>query len=147
SLLSVISALFLVKSLQNWKKLDLGFQPSSVVVAQLGPKPGESVTLTVSSSGNFELATLTNLAIQKIRSLPEVQSAAVADAIPLSHRPIFTRITEADGTPVRIEYNAVTSDYFRVMGIRMLQGRTFSTDSLTGEPHEAIVNVALAKSL
>jgi putative ABC transport system permease protein len=147
SLLSVVSALFLVKSLQNWQKLDLGFQPSSVLVAQLGPKPGESVTLTVSSSGNFELATLTNLALQKIRSLPKVQTAAVADAIPLSHRPIFTKITKADGTTVRTEYNAVTSDYFRAMGIRMLQGRTFSTDSLTGEPSEAVVNVALAKSL
>lgn len=146
SLVGVLSAFFLVRSLWNWKNVDCGFNHSAVAVAVLGPKD-DSAAVTTSSSGDFPLATYSNAALQKLRSLPGVESAAVATSVPLSRTPIFTHIARLDGTPVRIEYNAVTRDYFQTLGISILEGRTFSSSSLTGTPNEAVINVSLARML
>lgn len=147
SLVSVLSALLLLKCLQDWKHLDLGFRPAAIAVAQLGPTPGGSVVITARSSGDFELATYSDIAIQKIRSISGVQEVAISDGVPLSYRPLFTKLVREDGTKMRVEYNAVTQDFFQTLGIPILSGRSFSSNSLTGKPDEAVVNVALANQL
>lgn len=146
SLVGVLTAFFLVKSLENWKNADCGFQRSGVSIAVLGPKD-ESVAVTVSSSGDFPLATYTSVALQKLRSLSGVKSAAAATFVPLSHTPIFTQVARLGAAPARIEYDAVTRDYFQTLGISILEGRTFSTSNLTGTPDEVIVNASLARVL
>jgi putative ABC transport system permease protein len=147
SLISVLSALLLIKCLQNWKHIDLGFRSSSVAVAQLGPEPNGSVVITARSSGDFELATLSRLAIQKLETFPGIQNVAMADGVPLSYRPLFTKVIREDGTKLQAQYNAVTQGFFQTLGIPLLDGRSFSSNSLTGKPDEAIVNAALARLL
>lgn len=147
SLVSVLSALLLLKCLHNWRHIDLGFRPTSVAVAQLGPRSGGSVVITAKSSGDFEFATFSRLAIEKIRTFSGIQHIAMADGVPLSYRPLFTRVIRDDGMKFRVEYNAVTQDFFQTLGIPLLQGRSFFSNSLIGEPDEAVVNTALAKLL
>jgi predicted lysophospholipase L1 biosynthesis ABC-type transport system permease subunit len=67
--------------------------------------------------------------------------------IPLSGKPEYLQIPQSSGKPLTIAYNSVTRYYFDALGIRIIQGGWFSTDSFAGTPREAVASNALAKSL
>ena len=69
---------------------------------------------------------------ERIRAIPGVASAAFAEGVPLTIRAGSRTGTDmrVDGrdAPVRVEYssNQVGPDYFKTMGIRLVQGRDFT---------------------
>src|SRR5262245_62569645 len=68
-------------------------------------------------------------ALTKIQALPGVQSAAGTFRVPIVG--FATVIFSVQGKPVAAgqapsaDYRAITFDYFRAMGIRLLKGREF----------------------
>jgi len=87
-------------------------------------------------------------ALDQLRSLPGVESASVARAIPLNdHVSIGTDIrTDLNDRPVHADfnYNFVAPDYFKTIGIPILKGREFLPSDRSGAPEAVILNENLA---
>jgi predicted permease len=86
-------------------------------------------------------------ALEKLRALPGVTSAAVTRVVPLNDNMHMSTDVKTDDaskrTHVRFHYNFVSGDYFRTLGIPMLGGREF----LKSDRNVAILNRSLAREL
>jgi hypothetical protein len=87
--------------------------------------------------------------INRIESLPEAQSVAAASSLPVSlqqhSRPIFV-----DGFPeskLSLNYHAVTPDYFAVVKLPLLAGRSFTAEEKANRPAVVILSASAARSL
>jgi putative ABC transport system permease protein len=88
--------------------------------------------------------------LDRLRSLPGVQSAGAAASFP-SEPPGFTAAIEVEGVPVTRgeELDAgetpVTPDYFRAAGITLRKGRFITASDTATAPRVAVINEALAR--
>ena len=83
-------------------------------------------------------------------AVPGIESAALADVLPLSGYMFGTTIAPADATSdegVRVHFSNVTSDYFRTLGIPLARGRDFTAQESVSSAPVAIVNETLARRL
>ena len=112
------------------------------------------------SSIDFDLAGITDHAVQeavaerileRVRSLPGVERAAVASFVPLGFLGYWSMNTEIPGyVPQRGESmsfltNSVSGDYFATMGIPILDGRAIEPSDRAGSQPVAVVNQTFAK--
>lgn len=89
----------------------------------------------------------------RIKAIPDVSSIGFVSAFPLSGSSL-SRTYSIDGqtdsnyqaNPDAI-YKSASPDYFRTMGIQLLQGRPFLETDRAGAPPVAIINQPLAKQL
>jgi putative ABC transport system permease protein len=91
--------------------------------------------------------TLLNL-LQRLETQPGVQSVAAVSALSRSAEPPRQGIVLEQGQPPetpRANYQGITPDYFRTMGIPLLQGRTFTERDALEAPSVAIINETIAK--
>ena len=90
--------------------------------------------------------------LRRVSAAPGVTSAAAASIIPFGEIVTDTRTrltiegrpTEDDARPT-IGLNVVTPDYFRTMGIAVVEGRVFSPLDLTDTTPVAIINETMAR--
>jgi putative ABC transport system permease protein len=89
----------------------------------------------------------------RLAALPGIQNAGLVSILPLAPKSIsFIHFTRPDQPPSRPEntpstnYRIITPDYFRVMGIPLLEGRHFTEDDNGDRPPVAIVSNVLAKN-
>jgi len=85
-------------------------------------------------------------ALERIKNIPGVETAAVTNALPLSRPPRMPFIIE--GQPdnrVVAQYCMVTPDYFRAMGITLREGRGFAETDTADSESVVIVNEAFAR--
>ena len=134
----VIGAGLLIKSFWLLQKVDPGFRPERVLSLD--------VTLafakyTKPDQINQFFGQLTN----DVVNLPGVESAAIAYDHPL--RSNWTESFEIEGVPVAPDdraptsnFNPVSPDYFRTLGMPLISGRYFSADDTKDRPGIAIVN-------
>jgi len=101
-----------------------------------------------------EFAALVDRALERLRALPGVEAASPASAVPLNpflafNRPNVKFRPDGGAREVRVEYNftAVGPDYFRTLGIPILEGRAFSDADRAGAPEVAILNENMARRL
>ncbi len=88
---------------------------------------------------------------ERIRSLPSVQHVAITTKMPLEGGISFDVLVEGqvyDPTVVRpmVENSLITSDYFAVMGVPILQGRPPESDDASDEFVGVAVNQTLAET-
>ncbi len=146
SLVLLIAAGLLAKSFWLLHAVEPGFNPANLKSFQVSlpearyPKPTQVVA--------FYQRVLDNVA-----ALPGVDSAALASNIPLADSGFSLSVMlegqpalPPDQTPTTF-YRAVSNDYFRVMGIRQLRGRSFSVDDREGAVRVGIVNQTMATRL
>lgn len=94
-------------------------------------------------------------ALDRIRTLPGVDSAGMASTVPFGDIRESRRIERLgaaaakDAAPPSATYRVVTADYFRALGLRPLRGREFTPAEETAATAEpvAIVNEPLARRL
>ena len=90
---------------------------------------------------------------EKIAQIPGVQSAAIAYGLP-PLRPPNMNDTHIEGFVRRqggpIEnvdyYNIVTTDFFKTLGVRLMDGRLFDQRDVQGSPDVVIVNQTMARA-
>src|SRR5579872_946443 len=91
------------------------------------------------------------VALERLRALPGVESAAITRRVPLSDNCVIgTRLqTDISSSPVDAEYecNNVGPDYFRTLGSPILRGREFSTADRKGSQPVVIVNETFARTV
>ncbi len=70
----------------------------------------------------------------RLGSIPGVESVSMAATVPFGMVSLGRTIQAPGGTPLACRSNLVTEDYFKTLGIALLQGRSFNT-SETGDTH------------
>jgi putative ABC transport system permease protein len=146
----LVGAALLLRSFWHVQHVETGFDGRNVLTARLWlPQPNDP------KSGKYyghpaRLALFTDV-LRRVRMLPGVESAAAAQSLPLDGLRGGTTITVDGLDPAvsvelpAVQVNLASADYFQLMGIRLLRGRTFSeVDEPTGAP-VLIVNEQLAR--
>jgi predicted permease len=89
--------------------------------------------------------------MDKLRALPGVTAVGVVNNLPLDEGTgggrFLTHAMSADASGVLVGLNFTGGDYFRVMGIHLLQGRTFTNDEAVTPNSNVIVSRSAARKL
>ncbi|HTQ56811.1 MAG TPA: ABC transporter permease [Bryobacteraceae bacterium] len=120
----------------------------------LGFHTDQVVTLNVSLSGtrydaNHTQAEYYRQALERLRAIPGVQSAAAAQFLPLVENSYMGQQFTLDSThkvPVTLTL-PVSAGYFQTMRTRILDGREFTVADRAGSDAVMIVNQAFARQL
>jgi predicted permease len=142
SLVLLIGAGLFVRSLISAQDIDLGFERERVAIIMLSP--------TVAGYEESRGTALLSSVVERARTLPGVEAAALASRMPLgvsvNTNEIFVEgvATPEDEAP-NIDAVTVSSGYFDVMGIPLLQGRDFQEQDDESAPLVAIVSDAAAR--
>ncbi len=87
--------------------------------------------------------------LEKVRAMPQVTAAAMSGEFPLDKSPAFNNEFLIEGQQANpndkptAEFNAVTPDYFRTLGIPILSGRDFARRDRPDKLRVAVVNQSL----
>ncbi|MGE5321732.1 MAG: ABC transporter permease [Actinomycetota bacterium] len=141
-MLLVVTGLF-VRSARNAEHVYLGFDPDHVLNATVDLR---SLGFRREQTHRFfhELE-------ERAQRIPGVQSASIAGSVPMgisssSHRVYIEGRTSDEKQPVPvIRYNSVGTQYFDVMRVPLLLGRTFTEQDNEKAPLVAIVNEVMAQ--
>ena len=140
SLVLLVSAGLLVRTLAYVDGLNPGFDTRNVITAQVSLEDARYRT-------NAAVNRLFHASLERMRHIPGVQSAAVALTLPYE-RPLNMGFRTLDGdlTVNRgVETVYVTPEYFDTLRIPLLRGRDFrDSDTLEGAP-VAVVSETLAR--
>lgn len=132
----------LIRSFVNVLRSDSGYDPRQCLTAQLRrnyPDPPE------------KLRGFVQRLLPRLRSLPGVQAAAIASALPLQNIGPNTAILPGDGSPPPIGNwpvscaISISPEYFRAAGTRVLKGRPFDDDDKANSALVGVVNQAFAR--
>ncbi len=155
----VILAVLLARSFTKLTEFDLGWDGDAVVGLSVSPPQ-------LRAAGGrpwYRLVGWSDRLIATLESTPGIESAAITTQIPLSPQPIASTLArgrgKASGDVSRwpgVQHH-VTDGYFRMMGIRLVGGRTFEhTDRFAeaqvnwtpkAEKGVAVVSEATARAL
>lgn len=142
SVLLLVTALLFLRSLGRGMTVNPGFDVDQVLVARLSFVEGRQ--------GSSDHQSVEDIA-QRLRAIPGVVSVTFAEGVPLtihsgSRTGTDLRI-DGDEAPVRVEYdsNQVGPDYFKTMGIRLVQGRDFTNADRRGAVPAIIINEEFAR--
>jgi len=141
SVVLLVGAGLLIRTLAYLNSVELGFNPERVIVGRM------SLQGAVATGAELEL--LVDQALTRIRQVPGVSSAAVSNHVPIE-RGLNVTIEPPPGSlitePRSVDWRYVTSGYFEVFGVPIRAGRSFDTrDNSTASP-VAIVNEAFARA-
>jgi len=142
SLLLLIGASLLIRSLQNLRQIDLGFRPEQVVLFELAHNPQ-----------NREPAALARVARElheRLRQIPGVESASVSWLMLFGGADLYTSLKIHDYTPapdeeVQARFNSVSPDYFETVGMSLVAGRAIEERDAENAPHAAVINEVMAR--
>ncbi len=143
ALVLLTSSLALLRSYQKMLAVDPGFQPDKVLVADY-QLPAEKYA-TNESVDRFNREVTDHLSAQ-----PGVTSAALSSLVPGSDAVAMAAYTiegqRAEGWKLKFaQFGIVYGDYFRSLGIPLLEGRVFTANDRTGAPPVAIVSQSMAQ--
>ncbi len=93
--------------------------------------------------------------IDRLRSVPGVQSVAIAATVPFGMTQLGKNVTPSGAAVTKehpaldARYNIVSEDYFRTLGIPLLRGRTFNASETTqgSKSSAAMIDQGLADKL
>ncbi len=150
SLVLLVSAGLLLRTLYALRQVHLGFNPQHLVVAQFFSKQGLIPTSTGANEPDIREIYYKPL-LERIQQLPGVESAALMTAAPLVGNVQMNDSFAVIGDPAAnaahrsVNLHAVSQDAYRTLNIRLLQGRLFGDQDHIGTPSVAVVNQAFAR--
>ena len=144
ALVLLIGAALLVQSFERLRGVDPGYGTADIYTFQFAP---EQERLTDGPSwGRFHLDFM-----DRLRALPGVTSVGVVNNIPLDEGTgagrFFTDSMAPDTGGALLDLNFAGGDYFQVMGIDVLAGRTFTPDEAFTLNSSAIISRSVATRL
>ena len=134
SLVLLIGAGLMIKSLARLQSVNLGFVPENLL------------TMAVPSR-NAKLELYEQL-LARVQTLPGIEAASVGNTAPLlgyASKTMMDIEGRTDNGQVGIGLHSVSPDYFRTLGINLLQGRAFTEQDRAGAPRVALINQAAAE--
>lgn len=154
-LVLLVGAMLFAHTFVNLRAVDLGFDPEHVISIETRVP----IYQTLAPNRWQLLASQTTEALDRVRAVPGVLAASAASDLPLSGNLTTTDVTLLGETQARTAlYHRVSPDYFRTMGMHLVQGRDFTNEDMSDlarlpDPRGAsprqgavIVNEATAKA-
>jgi putative ABC transport system permease protein len=145
SLMLLIGAGLLIRSLWVLHSVNPGFDPHGVVTMNVAV-PTEKFTVPAQQIGYY------GSVLERVRSLPGVQSAGLIDSLPLSddgsHQPISIegRPAAAMADLPEVEVRLITPGYMNAMHIPLVNGRDIDDSDAAGRPGAVLISESMAKS-
>ena len=137
------SAGLLVRSFASLQEVHLGFQPEGLVTMRLALPSAKY-------QEDPQRLVFFDALVDRVRELPGVQGVGAISSIFLSNTPRSTTFsiegrsfTEAE-RGIEVPLDAVTTDYFRTMGIPLERGRAFTPQDGASAPPVVIINANMA---
>jgi predicted permease len=145
SVMLVIGAALMVKSLWKLSHVDPGFRPESILTARITPNPSFCANAGRCVSFYSDLT-------ERVRAVPGVEETALVSLLPLNGRvdgfaaDVEGHARAANGAAPMIFETAITHDYLQLMRIPVVQGRAFTSadESETAEP-VALISASTAR--
>ncbi|MBB5330521.1 ABC transporter permease [Tunturiibacter gelidoferens] len=135
----------LLRSFEKMRQVDLGFQPDHTLVASYSLPRQQYGNQTVVNEFSHQL-------LARLQALPGVKSVGLTTFLPASGNNSSSAFVAeghvlppaAGGLDLGTSIS-VQGDYFRAVGIPLLQGRLFTPDDNASQPPVVIVNHMLAQ--
>jgi len=143
SLILLIGAGLLIRSLWRLRAVDPGFDPQRVLTMEISV-PADKFPTPARQVGFFEQV------LDRVRALPGVESASVIDDLPLSgngsHQPIA--IEGRPAVPMseqpEVDVRLMSAGYLHAMRIPVLRGRDFNKADVAGRPAVVLISQSMA---
>jgi predicted permease len=139
ALVLLAGAGLMLRSLRHQLAVSPGFRPDGVLGARL--------TLPAERYDFDSRVAFANQLIDRLESLPSVESAAMSSDLPFggnSSAAILT-LPGGDEDGVRFYLHSGSPSYFATLGIPILRGRSFTATDVKGSPEVAVISDAMAK--
>ncbi len=142
SLPLLVSAALLLKTLQNLRALDTGFNKENVLFASVNP--------ALNGYSKERTAAFFNELLARTRALPGVKFASLGTDSPVSGSwdqmgIVVEGYKPRQGERMVADFTFVSSDYFKSLGIPLVVGRDFDDRDRIGAPQVLVVNEKTAK--
>ncbi len=138
----LVGAALLLQGFVRLQRVPLGFEPDGVLTARIS-LPRSTYGDAERAGQFYERLVNTLQASGQLRSVALATSAPFAPGVRASFRPVRGQAPAA-GTEQAAEH-IVNGEYFRVLGIPLLAGRSFNERDTTGAAGAAIVSHRLAR--
>lgn len=143
SVIVLVSAALVARSVRGASRIDLGFEPRNLLMF--------SADLSNQGYDSEQRQRFHAEVLARLRSTPGVLSASLARNVPFGYSnngsDVFPEGSVDEASRSFIFYNAVSADYFRTMRIPLLHGRDFASFDDAAAPRVAIVNEVMAQTL
>jgi predicted permease len=151
SLLLLIGAGLAVRTMQKVLTMDRGFESDNLILM--------SMDLTIQHYSEAKGRSFYEELLNRVESIPGVVSASLAKTVPPNdwsdrlsvflpaEEPPADVLRARDDLGLRVDANRIAPNYFRTLGIPILEGREFSYADRVGTTPVAIVSQKLAERL
>jgi putative ABC transport system permease protein len=146
SLMLLVGAALFIQSLSRLTNVELGFDPRNVLTLEYRLPRNKYATPEQQWAFHQQV-------VERIAAVPGVEVSALARAVPQSGNGGFVGFWRAeDSRPSqeampRAQYNVVTAEYFRALGIQLIAGRVCGPDDTAEAPLTLVANRMLADRL
>jgi putative ABC transport system permease protein len=144
SLTLLVGAGLMIKSFVRLQGVDPGFEPEHVLTAEIGLPRAKY-------PDGQKVAAFHDQLLARLAALPGVVAAGLGSSLPLGGTNADTSFF-IDGQPPleprdrpHTHPRTITPDYFRAMGMRMVEGRAFTEQEHEQAPRVAIVSETMAR--
>ncbi len=145
ALMLLIGAGLMIRSFVRLQQVNAGFNPDKVVTMQLNLPRNKYREPAQGAAFQQQF-------LQKVQSLPGVESASLSMALP-PNLAIMTNPFTVEGKPPAsgeaqplAEELLISPDYFKTLGIRLLNGRVFTEADNGDAPSVIIINKTMAET-
>jgi len=133
----------LIRTFAALKDVNPGFRPQGVL----------SLSLAIPRNkydGDEKVAAFCQRILEQVRALPGVEAAGMGNRLPFGgpsgmSTVFFEGANQEPGTLDATDDTTITRDYFRAMGIPVLQGRSFTEQDTTNAPLVVVVDAQVAR--
>ena len=133
-----------IRSLWRLQKADVGFHPDNLLTFHLFP---DSVRYRTTD----EIAGFYTMVLDRIKATPGIGDTCAVSHLPFSRGAMGNRVglpgRRNPGERMETQTVIVTSEYFRTLGIKLVNGRPFTSADTQGAPAVVIINENLARHL
>jgi predicted permease len=145
SLVLLIGAGILARWLYRAQSTDLGFDQKNLVVL--------SMDLSRQGYDEARSSTIYRQLFDRLKALPGIRSASLAQTVPFTGGRDETIEIEADetksqvtsqGSAVSVSANEVSAEYFRTLGLELRRGRYFTDEDARSGQSPAVISQAMA---
>ena len=129
----------LIRTFANLRRVDPGFDPGNVLTIEVAPN-GKQYETTAQNADYFRRA------LERLKGLPGVESAAVTSNLPLgAWLNLGVGVAGKPDSAASTEIRMITPDFFKVMKMSVRRGRGFTEADSAGATPAIIVNETYAR--
>jgi len=140
AVLLVVAAL-LVRSVMAAERVDVGIDAQHLAIVSTDP--------AMAQYDDNRAKRFWEEAVARVKAIPGAEAAALATRVPFSINfnrwSIFVPGRHQPGQADTVEVTAVSPEYFRAVGVRLVEGRVFTDDDRPETASVAIVNETFAR--